>query len=111
MVKDRYHKEYCKWCASNNLDAYNNVKFGKEVLNLGYRPERFTIGQKKLTCYVSPNFNNTESKNAYRKYLMEYHIEEEAGRRYDEATLVATFGIPPFDQYLWKRNNDTENMK
>ena len=111
MVKDRYHKEYCKWCASNNLEAYNNVKFGKEVLNLGYRSERFTFGRKKITCYVSPNFNNTENKNIYHRYLKENGISEEAGRIYDEATLVATFGIPPFDEYLWKCNNNTENTK
>ena len=111
MFKDRYHKEYCKWCASNNLEAYNNVKFGKEVLNLGYRSERFTFGRKKITCYVSPNFNNTENKNIYHRYLKENGISEEAGRIYDEATLVATFGIPPFDEYLWKCNNNTENTK
>ena len=111
MVKDRYHKEYCKWCASNNLEAYNNVKFGKEVLNLGYRSERFTFGRKKITCYVSPNFNNTENKNIYHRYLKENGISEEAGRIYDEATLVATFGIPPFDEYLWKSNNNTEKTK
>ena len=111
MFKDRYHKEYCKWCASNNLEAYNNVKFGKEVLNLGYRSERFTFGRKKITCYVSPNFNNAENKNIYHRYLKENGISEETGRIYDEATLVATFGIPVFEDYLWKYNNDTENTK
>ena len=71
MFKDRYHKEYCKWCASNNLEAYNNVKFGKEVLNLGYRSGRFTFGKKQITCYVSPNFNNAENKSIYYRYLKE----------------------------------------
>ena len=80
-------------------------------MNLGYRSERFTFGRKKITCYVSPNFNNAENKNIYYRYLKENGISEEAGRAYDEATLVATFGIPPFDEYLWKHNNDTENMK
>lgn len=111
MFKDRYHKEYCKWCASNNLEAYNNVKFGKEVLNLGYRSERFTFGNKKITCYVSPNFNNAENKSIYNRYLKENGISEETGRAYDEATLVATFGIPTFDDYLWKCNNNTEHTK
>lgn len=111
MFKDRYHKEYCKWCASNNLEAYNNVKFGKEVLNLGYRSERFSFYQKKITCYVSPNFNNAENKSIYYRYLKENGISEETGRAYDEATLVATFGIPAFEDYLWKCNNDTENTK
>ena len=111
MVKDRYHKEYCKWCASNNLEAYNNVKFGKEVLNLGYRSGRFTFGKKQITCYVSPNFNNAENKSIYYRYLKENGISEETGRIYDEATLVATFGIPVFEDYLWKYNNDTENTK
>ena len=111
MFKDRYHKEYCKWCASNNLEAYNNVKFGKEVLNLGYRSGRFTFGKKQITCYVSPNFNNAENKSIYYRYLKENGISEETGRIYDEATLVATFGIPVFEDYLWKYNNDTENTK
>lgn len=107
MFKDRYHKEYCKWCVSNNLEAYNNVKFGKEVLNLGYRSERFTIGKKKITCYVSQSFSNAENKSIYNRYLKENGISEETARAYDEATLVATFGIPTFDDYLWKCNNDT----
>ncbi len=111
MFKDRYHKEYCKWCASNNLEAYNNVKFGKEVLNLGYRSERFTFGKKKITCYVSQGFSNAENKSIYDRYLKKNGISEETGRAYDEATLVATFGIPTFDDYLWKCNNDTENTK
>lgn len=111
MFKDRYHKEYCKWCASNNLEAYNNVKFGKEVLNLGYRSERFTFGKKKITCYVSQGFSNAENKSIYDRYLKENGISEETARAYDEATLVATFGIPTFDDYLWKCNNDTENTK
>lgn len=111
MFKDRYHKEYCKWCASNNLEAYNNVKFGKEVLNLGYRSGRFTFGKKQITCYVSSNFNNAENKSIYYRYLKENGISEETGRIYDEATLVATFGIPVFEDYLWKYNNDTENTK
>lgn len=108
MFKDRYHKEYCKWCASNNLEAYNNVKFGKEVLNLGYRSERFTFGKKKITCYVSQGFSNAENKSIYDRYLKKNGISEESARAYDEATLVATFGISTFDDYLWKCNNDTE---
>lgn len=106
VIKDGYFKAYCKWCNKNNLESYNNVKFGKEVLKLGYCSDRCSFG-KKQTCYVNPNYNMSDSINIYNKYLTDNGISKEVAKHYDETTIMETFGVPSFSDYLMKPS--TEN--
>ena len=98
-IKDGYFKKYCKWCNKNNLESYNNVRFGKEVLKLGYRSDRCSFG-KRPTCYVNPNYNMSESIKIYNRYLTDNGISEEVTKHYDEATIMKTFGVSSFSDYL-----------
>lgn len=99
IIKRTYYREYCKWCNSNNLEAYNDVRFGKEVLNLGYRSERITF-DKRTTCYVSSDFDKSKSSEIYNEYLSKNGLDIKTAKMYDEETLVQTFGIEKFSDYL-----------
>jgi len=76
IFKSRYYEEYCKWCKSTNREAVSNSQFGKRVLELGYRAERYSFGNKRNTYYTAPDFNNSESKVIYEKYLAYIGINE-----------------------------------
>lgn len=43
MFKSRYYEEYCKWCKLNNREPVSNSQFGKRVLALGYKAERYSF--------------------------------------------------------------------
>lgn len=43
MFKSRYYEEYCKWCKFNNREPVSNSQFGKRVLALGYKAERYSF--------------------------------------------------------------------
>jgi len=114
IMKSKYYDEYRKWCRYNNKESVSNSIFGKEVLALGYRPERFSFGNKRDTYYASPNFNNADSRSIYDEYLNKSGITEEAAKNYDESTLIEVFGVKPFSEYLGESiytNNDIETLK
>lgn len=69
MFKSRYYEEYCKWCKSNNRKEVSNSQFGKRVLALGYRAERFSFGNNRNTYYTSSTFDNTKSRFIYDSFL------------------------------------------
>lgn len=76
ITKSQYYDEYCNWCKHNNKEAVSNSIFGKEVLALGYRAERYSFGNIRNTYYASPNFDNSKSKIVYDNYLKHIGITE-----------------------------------
>lgn len=76
ITKSQYYDEYCNWCKDNNREAVSNSIFGKEVLALGYRAERYSFGNKRNTYYAGPDFDNSESKTLYDNYLKQIGITE-----------------------------------
>lgn len=111
IPKSQYYKEYCKWCKDNNKEDVNNVRFGKEVLALGYRAERFSFSKKRNTYYVAPDFDNSESRNIYDKYLVTTGMSEERETLTEDKYLMETY-YTTFGDYLSKNIFDkNENMK
>ncbi len=100
IIKSRYYKEYCKWCSCNNREAVSNSQFGKQVLALGYRAERYSFGNKRNTYYASPNFDNSNSSNIYNDYLHHSGVCEETEKTTDEKIIKDTYGTT-FSDYLF----------
>lgn len=71
ISKMSYYKEYCKWCNENHNQVLSHSQFGKQVLALGYRAERYSIKGVRNTYYVNPNFDNDEKFSIYESYTME----------------------------------------
>lgn len=94
ITKSKYYDEYCEWCKYNNKEAVSNSIFGKEVLNLEYRAERYSFGNKRETYYASLDFNNTDSRNLYEEYL----------KIKDTNNTISSFS-----NYLWKRLDNKAN--
>lgn len=113
IIKAKYYEEYRKWCKYNNKEAVSNSIFGKEVLALGYRAERYSFANKRETYYASPKFNNVDSRDIYNEYLSKNGITEESAKHYDEKVLKETFGAIPFSDYLcesiYNKTDEIEN--
>ena len=101
IFKSRYYDEYSKWCSSNNREAVSNSQFGKRVLELGYRAERYSFGNMRNTYYTAPDFNNSESTIIYNKYLEYIGIGESTDIIYNNDPKNYTCGIT-FSDYLCK---------
>lgn len=102
MIKSKYYDEYRKWCNRNNKEAVSNAIFGKRVLALGYRAERYSFGNNRHTYYASPNFNNCDSKDIYNSYLINCGLSENLDKTTTEEVL-AKHDISNFGEYLWGR--------
>ena len=100
MIKSKYYDEYRKWCNRNNKEAVSNAIFGKRVLALGYRAERYSFGNNRHTYYAAPNFKNCDSKDIYDKYLTSCGLNEEYERTTTELQLAKS-DIENFSDYLW----------
>lgn len=101
IPKSEYYKEYCRWCKANNKEDISNVQFGKEVLALGYRAERYSFSKKRRTYYVAPDFDNSESRNIYDKYLVTSGMSEERETTTEDEHLMAV-SYTNFGDYLRK---------
>lgn len=99
MIKSQLYNEYCNWCKDNNREAVSNSIFGKEVLALGYRAERYSFGNKRNTYYASPDFDNAECKVIYDNYLKYMCFTEEADIAYDNDKKLYSCG-KTFNDYL-----------
>lgn len=100
MIKSKYYDEYRKWCNRNNKEAVSNAIFGKRVLALGYRAERYSFGNNRHTYYASPNFKNCDSKDIYDRYLTSCGLNEEYEKTTTELQLAKS-DIENFSDYLW----------
>lgn len=83
IFKSRYYDEYRNWCTTNNMEAVGNAQFGKTVLSLGYRAERYSFGNRRNTYYTAPEFNNDDSRIIYDEFLAYTALTEEADISYD----------------------------
>ncbi len=99
MIKSRYYKEYCKWCSHNNREAVSNSQFGKQVLALGYRAERYSFGNNRNTYYASHNFDNSNSSNIYNDFLHKCGMSEEMEKTTTEEILQEN-NYTTFSDYL-----------
>ena len=100
IIKSKYYDEYRKWCNRNNKEAVSNAIFGKRVLALGYRPERYSFGNNRHTYYASPSFSNCDSKEIYDRYLTSCGLSEQMEKTTSEEAL-AKYDITNFNDYLW----------
>lgn len=111
IIKSKYYTEYRKWCDYNNKQAVSNEIFGKRIIALGHRAERYSFGKARHTYYTAPKFNNIESRDIYNKYLAYCGLCEETERVKSDRSLEEDYTT--FDNYLWnfecKRNNDIDN--
>lgn len=94
--KSRYYLEYSRWCSQNNYEALTNSLFGKYVLALGYRAERYSFKGSRDTYYVNPNFTNNRTSGVYLAFTADKN---------DKIIKSDT----DFEDYLWKRI-DNEQM-
>ena len=101
IIKSKYYDEYRKWCNRNNKEAVSNAIFGKRVLALGYRPERYSFGNNRHTYYASPTFNNCDSIDIYHRYLVRCGLEEDEEKTTSEEQLTKAY-IESFSEYLWR---------
>lgn len=100
IIKSKYYDEYRKWCNRNNKEAVSNAIFGKRVLALGYRPERYSFGNNRHTYYASPSFSNCDSQDIYNRYLTSCGLSEQQEKTTSEEAL-AKYDITNFNEYLW----------
>lgn len=113
VVKAKYYEEYRNWCKLNNREAVSNSKFGKEVIALGYRTERYQFGTKRDNYYASPTFNS-DSRNVYNRYLTKYGISEDTATKSSDDYLKRIFNAIPFSDYLcenlYDKSDEFENI-
>ena len=113
VVKAKYYEEYRNWCKLNNREAVSNSKFGKEVIALGYRTERYQFGTKRDNYYASPTFNS-DSRNVYNRYLTKYGISEDTATKSSYDYLKRIFNAIPFSDYLcenlYDKSDEFENI-
>lgn len=100
IIKSKYYDEYRKWCNRNNKEAVSNAIFGKRVLALGYRPERYSFGNNRHTYYASPTFSNCDSQDIYNRYLTSCGLSEQMEKTTSEEAL-AKYDITNFNEFLW----------
>ncbi len=107
IVKSLYYNTYCKWCKNNNREAISDAQFGKQVLALGYRDERYSLAGKRVWYYVSPDFDNSKSQDIYDEYLQWNGITRETdkiyGDDYKRKNLNGTF-----EDYLCQQLNEEQ---
>lgn len=90
ISKSRYYQEYYNWCEETNNKPFDKGPFGKYVLSLKYRSERYSFKGKRDTYYVNSVFANDKVSAVYQSFEVdkEEHI------------------IPKnmlFEEYLWTR--------
>lgn len=112
IVKSRYYQEYRNWCNYNNREAVSNNIFGKEVLALGYRAERYSFRNDRKTYYASPDFDNNDSQDVYNEYINTSGLSRESINCYSDKELDEYYKIKSFDDFLSEKlncNSTTDN--
>lgn len=87
VSKAKYYEKYDNWCHENFYEPLNNAQFGKQVIALGNRAERFYFNGEKIQCYAGHNFKNNKKDD----------IRQDFKNQKD---------IPDFEEYLWKQIED-----
>lgn len=91
ISKTEYYKRYQNWCYDNFYEPLNNAQFGKQVLTLGYRSERFSFDSKRIWCYVNSALENDRCSGIYQDFKRKQ-------------------GTLDFETYLCKQFDDEENV-
>lgn len=91
ISKTEYYKRYDDWCHENFYEPLNNAQFGKQVLALGYRSERFSFDSKRDWYYASPRFKNDTRFSIYQDFKRQQDTSD-------------------FETYLCKQFDDEENV-
>ena len=98
-IKSDYYEEYQNWCLFNNQEAVSNSVFGKEVIALGYRAERYSVDNDRKTYYANPNFNNKDFKNVCENYKKSIKLSSEEISNYtDEEMEISCEQMPSCDE-------------
>lgn len=111
IVKSRYYQEYRDWCAYNNREAVSNNVFGKEVLALGYRAERYSFRNDRKTYYAAPDFDNNCSQDVYNEYISHSGLGKDSINAYSDKELEEYFKVKSFDDFLSNQLNCTTATK
>lgn len=82
--KTAYYTKYDDWCHKNLYEPLNIEQFGKQVLALGYRSERFSLDDKRIYYYVSSSFDSNNRSSVYQEFKKQKDV-------------------PDFQEYLWKQ--------
>ena len=106
--KEAYYKEYSNWCHYNNEEPVNNVKFGKEVLALGYRSERYGSKAQRKTYYTALNFDKEKFNALYDKFIKKACVTKETVENYNDNDLQASIGTN-FSDFLVKNLYSSQN--
>lgn len=110
IVKSLYYKMYNKWCKKNDKEAVSNAQFGKQVLALGNRSERYLLGGKRETYYTSRDFDNSKNQDIYNEYLQWNGITEEADKAYDD-NYKKKYHRGSFYDYLCQQLDEEEKTE
>ena len=107
IVKSRYYQEYRNWCNYNNREAVSNNVFGKEVLALGYRAERYSFRNDRKTYYAAPDFDNNNSQDVFNEYINSSGVCSGTINAYTDKELAEIFNAKSFDDFLSEKLNCT----
>ena len=105
IVKSRYYQEYRNWCNYNNREAVSNNVFGKEVLALGYRAERYSFRNDRKTYYAAPNFDNNNSQDVFNQYIASSGLGKGTIDAYTDKELSDYYHVKSFEDYLSEELN------
>ncbi len=84
ISKTEYYKRYNTWCYDNFYEPLNNAQFGKQVLALGYRSERYSLDNKRIWYYANSTFDNKKQDEVYQSFTLDTESKS-------------------FEDYLWKQ--------
>ncbi len=90
ISKSRYYQEYYIWCEETNNNLLDKGPFGKRVLSLNYRSERYSFKGTRNTYYVNPAFTNDRVIGVYQAFVADK----------DEHIKPSKM---TFEDYLWDR--------
>lgn len=90
ISKSRYYQEYYNWCEETNNKPLDKGPFGKHVLSLNYRSERYSFKGKRDTYYVNSVFTNDRATGVYQAFIT------------DKAEHLKPSHMP-FEDYLWDK--------
>lgn len=96
IIKADYYEQYQQWCLFNNYEAVSNSVFGKEVLALGYRAERYSFNNDRKTYYTNPNFDNKDFLEAVKNYKKRITLSSEDASNYTDDELSKICDLPSF---------------
>lgn len=66
-----YYKEYCRWCNENHYKILSSSQFGKQVIALGYKAERYSFKGIRNTYYANPTFDTSRRLDIYSTFTAE----------------------------------------